>query len=103
MPIMRVSRGKVRPGTWEEFEASYHRAIEQAGASPGLLLRSLSRSAVDPDEGFSMSIWTDEAAVRAYEGSELAKTVNPLLKEYFTGDYRCDHSEIRHWEQLADF
>lgn len=101
MPILRISRGKIRPGTWEQFEATYLKAVHDAGNVPGLLARSLSRNSSDPDEGFSLSLWEDEASVIAYEKSALAKTVNPLLQQFFTGDYRFDHSEVRHWETLT--
>lgn len=98
MPILRISRGKISTGTWDEFEAAYRKAIDAAGSVPGLISRSLSRNYSDFDEGISMSVWEDDAAVKAYEESELAKTVSPLLQPFFTGDYRFDHFEIRYWD-----
>jgi len=40
-------------------------------------------------------------AIKSYEQSELAKIVTPMIQSFFTGDYRCDHCEVRYWDQIA--
>ena len=98
MPILRITRGKIRPGTWDEFEAALHDAIEKLGHVPGLISRSLVRNVSDPNEGYAMSVWDSEEAVDHYEKSELAKSVTPMIQSFFTGDYRSDHCEVRYWD-----
>ena len=42
----------------------------------------------DADAGYTMSLWENEAAMRAYESSDiLQKTILPQLKPFFSGDY----------------
>lgn len=98
MQVLRISRGRVRPGTWDQYEAALQRAVEAAGHVPGLVSRSLVRSVSDPDEGYTISVWESQAAVENYENGDLAKVVNPIVQPFFTGDYRTDHCEVRYWE-----
>ena len=98
MQVLRITRGKIRPGSWDQFEAALHEAINKVGDVPGLISRSLVRNVDDPDEGYAISIWESMDAIRHYEASELAKTVTPMIQSFFTGDYRCDHCEIRYWD-----
>ncbi len=98
MQILRITRGRIQPGTWDEFEAALQQAVESLGHVPGLISRSLARDLKDPDQGYAISVWESLEAVDNYEKSDLAKTVNPMLQSYFTGDYQSDHCEIRYWE-----
>ena len=48
-----------------------------------------------------MSLWADEAAMRAYESSEaLQQTILPHLKPFFSGDYTTTQCEVRFAEQF---
>lgn len=98
MQILRITRGKIQPGTWDQFEAALHNAIEKVGHVPGLVSRSLVRNVDDPNEGYAISVWDNMEAIQNYETSELAKTVTPMIQSFFTGDYRCDHCEVRYWD-----
>lgn len=98
MQILRITRGKIQPGTWDQFEAALHNAIEKVGHVPGLVSRSLVRNVDDPNEGYAISVWDNMEAIQNYETSELAKTVTPKIQSFFTGDYRCDHCEVRYWD-----
>jgi hypothetical protein len=42
----------------------------------------------DPDAGYTMSLWENEAAMRSYENGEILQTtILPRLKPFFSGDY----------------
>lgn len=101
MQILRITRGKIRPGTWDQFEKALHQSVQKVGHVPGLISRSLARDLNDPDQGYSLSVWESLEAAENYEKSELAKIVTPQLQSFFTGDYRSDHCEIRYWETKA--
>jgi heme-degrading monooxygenase HmoA len=54
--------------------------MKKAGRIPGLKGRWLAHAVDDPDAGYTMSLWEDEAAMRAYEhGDILQKTILPQL------------------------
>lgn len=101
MQVLRITRGKIRPGTWDQFEAALREALARVGDVPGLVSRSLVRNMDDPDEGYAISIWENIEAIRHYESSELAKTVTPMIQSFFTGDYRSDHCEVRYWDMVG--
>ena len=101
MNVIRITRGKVLPGTWHQFEAALHSAVEKVGHVPGLLSRSLVRNIEDPNEGYAISVWENMEAIKRYEESELSKIMTPMIQSYFSGDYRCDHCEVRYWDKTA--
>lgn len=98
MPIMRISRGTLKAGSWDDYEKAYRIAVERVGRIPGQLARTLVRDAAYPDKGYAISVWETQDVVDSYVNSELAKTIRPLLEPYFTGDYAFDICDIRFWE-----
>ncbi len=98
MQVLRITRGRIKPGTWDQFEAALHKAIEDAGHIPGFVSRSLVRDIEDQDQGYAISVWENLKALENYEKSDLARTITPMIQSYFTGDYRSDHCEIRYWD-----
>jgi heme-degrading monooxygenase HmoA len=91
--IMRITWGKLRPGTWAEYERAYHATV--AGKRvPGLRGRWLAQDVNDPDGGFSVSVWDSLEAMQAYEQSTVFKQeIQPTLQPFFVGEYtthRCD-------------
>ena len=101
MQIFRITSGKLKPGTWDKFEAAIRKAIDELGPVPGLVSRSLARDVNDGDRGYAISIWENIEALNAYEQSGLRTKVNPLLQEFFTGEYTCNHCEVRYWDMMA--
>ncbi len=98
---VRIIYGKLKPGTWDAYEAAYKEAMDQAGHVPGLVARWLTRDVADPDGGYSISLWRDEAAMQAYEsGDTLKNTILPKLTPYFSGDYTTTHCDMRHRERF---
>ena len=98
MQILRITRGKVQAGTWDQFERALRDVVKEIGSVPGLVSRSLVRDINDPDEGYSLSVWENLKAVEDYEKSALAGIVMPMLNKFFTGDYKVDHCEVRYWD-----
>jgi len=98
---VRIIYGKLKPGTWDAYEAAYKQVMAKAGAIPGLRARWLTRDAEVPDAGYSISLWQDEEAMRAYESSDLLKnTILPKLTPFFLGDYTTNHCEMRFRERF---
>jgi heme-degrading monooxygenase HmoA len=94
--LMRIIHGKLKPGSWDAYEAAYKEAVAQAGEIPGLRARWLMRDVDDPDSGYTLSLWESEAALRRYESSKLLQTTFlPKLQPYFSGDYSIKHCEVR--------
>ena len=91
--IMRITWGKLRAGSWQEFEAAYQATV--AGKDvPGLRGRWLAQDVQDPDGGFAVSLWDSLDAMQAYEQSAvLRQEIQPRLQPFFVGEYttyRCD-------------
>lgn len=65
--------------------------MRQAQRSPGFLAGALAR---DPQGGFwTMTTWTDEAAMRTYRNAGPHMKSMPKLARW------CDEAAIAHWEQ----
>ena len=96
--LLRIIHGELKPGTWAEYEKAYIEVMEGVSVE-GLHGRYLARDLDNPDAGYSVSIWEDEASMRAYEASPLLnEVILPRLKPYFLGRYETHRSEIRHEE-----
>ena len=74
---VRIISGKLRPGTWDAYEAAYKEVMAKSGQVPGLRARWLARDVKDPDAGYWISLWEDEASMRAYEGGDVLKKHDP--------------------------
>ena len=55
--FVRMVWGKLRPGSWNEYESHYKENVIGKANITGLLSRQLLRSTEDPDEGISLSNW----------------------------------------------
>ena len=94
--LTRIIWGKVTPGSWDKFEATYRDVIAKAPRIDGLRGRWLLRDANDPDAGFSISVWENERKMQAYEtGDFIDRVVNPSLRPFFAGDFITHHCEVR--------
>jgi heme-degrading monooxygenase HmoA len=97
--FLRVIAGKLKPGTWEDYERAYVEATQGAGPIEGLCGRWLTRDLDDPDSGTTISLWASEAAMRAYESGDVLKNrIQPKLAPFFTGQYRTSRSAVRRAE-----
>jgi heme-degrading monooxygenase HmoA len=99
--MLRIIHGKLKPGTWDSYERAYKDIMATAGKISGLRGRWLAHASDDPDAGYTMSLWESEAAMRAYESSDiLQKTILPQLKPFFSGDYTTTRCEVRFAEEF---
>ena len=96
--IMRITWGKLRSGSWQEFEQAYHNVV--AGkAVQGLQGRWLAQDCDDPDGGFSVSLWATEADMRAYEqGDVYRQQILPALEPFFAGEFTKYHCDVKYSE-----
>ena len=69
--MLRIIHGKLKPGTWDSYERAYKDVMAKAGKIPGLRGRWLAHASDDADAGYTMSLWENEAAMRAYESSDI--------------------------------
>ena len=93
--FLRIISGKLKPGTWDEFEKTYKEAISDAGTVEGLRGRWLTRDTTDPDSGTTISLWATESAMEAYENSDVLKNkINARLAPYFSGEYRTSKTSV---------
>jgi hypothetical protein len=50
---------------------------------------------------YTISLWENDAAMRAYENGEvLQNTILPRLKSFFSGDYTTTRCEVRFAEEF---
>ena len=93
--FIRMVWGKLRPGSWEEYERHYHeRLASSSGNIKGLKERQLLRGTEDPDEGISVSIWETLDDLRAYETGEFRQNVAREMEHLYRGEYWVKHFEI---------
>jgi heme-degrading monooxygenase HmoA len=92
---MRVTKGRMKPGCWEQYESSYRRYVEGAPPPPGLLGRWLLRCVTDRDLGFSLSLWETIEAMEAYERSDaVRREILPHLAPFLTNDFVAHHCDV---------
>jgi heme-degrading monooxygenase HmoA len=83
---VRISWGRVNPGSWPEYEAAFKEGVEASGQVEGLVGRTLCRDVDDPDTGYSLSWWESAAAMDAYEDSSAVHDeILPRIQPLFTG------------------
>jgi heme-degrading monooxygenase HmoA len=98
----RVAWGKVKPGTWEEYEQLYRDEIlPNTRGVRGLVFRELLRGADDPDEGISLTLWQSREDLDAYEQSEVYNRIVDRARAYYAGEYWVKHFDVRLGEQLG--
>jgi heme-degrading monooxygenase HmoA len=97
----RVAWGKVKPGTWEEYEQVYHDAIvPETRPLKGLVFRELLRGVDDPTEGISLTLWESQEDLEAYERSDLYQTLVDRARAFYVGEFWVKHFEVRLGEQI---
>ena len=93
--FVRMVWGKLRAGSWKEFERHYHERVTVATSRPqGLRERQLIRSTEDPDEGISVSVWETLTDLRDYETSEFRANIAREVEHLYRGEYWVKHFEI---------
>ena len=93
--LLRIVRGKLKPGTWSDFETAYLKAIADAGPVEGLCGRWLVQDVDDPNSGSTISLWTTDDALRAYERGDAMKKIADKLTPFFSGQYDSRVSRVQ--------
>jgi len=95
--IMRITRGKLHPGTWRAFEQAYTDTVVAKGAEvDGLRGRWLVQDDHDPETGYAVSLWDSREAMWVYEQSAFyIQEVLPALKPFVVGEFTTTYGEMR--------
>ena len=94
--FVRMVWGKLRPGTWEQYERHYHeRVVPTSKGLRGLHERQLLRSTEDPDEGISVSMWETMEDMHNYDVSDRRQLLAKELEHLYRGEYSVMHFEVK--------
>lgn len=92
---MRITKGRVKPGCWDSYEAAYQKYIEERPLPDGLLGRFLLRAVTDPELGFSLSLWGSLEAMETYERSDaVRREILPHIASFLTTDFVAHHCDV---------
>lgn len=98
----RVAWGKVKPGTWEDYERVYKEEIVPASRGvKGLRFRELLRGTDDPNEGMSLTLWESREDFEAYEQSATYQGFVDRVRQFYVGEYWIKHFDVRLGEELG--
>ena len=91
-----IAWGKLRLGSWDEFEAFYNERVKPSTTNTkGLRERQLLRSTEDPDEGMSVSMWDTQEDLLNYERSESRSMLAKEAEHLYRGEFWVKHFEVR--------
>jgi heme-degrading monooxygenase HmoA len=97
----RVAWGKVKAGSWDDYERIYREEILPASRGVrGLHFRELMRGTEDPNEGISLTLWESPEDLEAYERGAMYQGFLERVKEFYVGEYWIKHFEVRLGEEL---
>ena len=97
----RVAWGKVKPGTWDEYERIYREEILPASRGVrGLHFRELLRGTDDPNEGISLTLWESREALEEYERGDTYKHFVEKVQQFYIGEYWIKHFDVRLGQEL---
>ncbi|CAI8013891.1 hypothetical protein GBAR_LOCUS8744 [Geodia barretti] len=93
--FLMMAWGKLRLGSWDQYEDYYRSQVEQTTTSvDGLRKRLLLRSTEDPDEGLSLSVWESEEALLRYERSDIRRNMAQEVENLYRGEFWVKHFEV---------
>ena len=94
-PLIMMAWGKLRLGSWDQYEQFYQSQVLQGGESiEGLKERMLLRSTEDPDEGISVSVWDSEEALLSYERSSIRRSMAQEVENLYRGQFWVKHFQV---------
>ena len=100
--VIRVTWGKLRPGSWSDFERTYRDTVlTKAQKVKGLRGRWLAQDAGDKDTGFAVSLWESLADMQAYEQSALYREIMAPLQTFFVGEYKTYRCDVKYTDVAA--
>ena len=99
--VIRITWGRLRAGTWSDFERTYRENVIDGKTVKGLRGRLLVQDSADKDTGFAMSLWDNLADIESYEQSELYKELTALFQPFFVGEYKTHRGEVKHTDMVS--
>ena len=94
-PLIMMAWGKLRLGSWDQYEQFYRDQVLQGGGTVnGLKDRMLLRSTEDPDEGISVSLWDNEEALLRYERSDVRRSMAQEVENLYRGQFWVKHFQV---------
>ena len=94
-PLIMMAWGKLRLGSWDQYEQFYRdQVLQGGGAVDGLRDRMLLRSTEDPDEGISVSLWDNEEALLRYERSDVRRSMAQEVENLYRGQFWVKHFQV---------
>ncbi|MSQ13147.1 MAG: hypothetical protein EXR47_03205 [Dehalococcoidia bacterium] len=96
--ILRLSIGKIKPGTLPDYERAYKANVAKTKRRgvKGLLARWFAEDVGDPNSGIAVSLWDNETNMRAYENSDFFKKEILLpLQPYFVNQFTTTYCQVR--------
>lgn len=92
---MRITMGRTKPGSWDDFEAAYRQHIEDKPVG-GLQARWLVRATSDVNTFFTISLWQTLADMERYERSDaVRRQVLRHIAPHLNGVSSAHHCEVR--------
>lgn len=98
--IVRIGRGHIRPGTWDEYEKAYQRLLVEGDRPRGLRTRLLVRDVDDEHGGYTIATWDDEESLSEWLQSSAFARIQDEMRPFFVGDYQVHTCDVRVHEQL---
>ncbi len=93
--LIMMAWGKLRLGSWDQYEQFYRDQVLQGGGQfEGLSDRLLLRSTEDPDEGISVSVWDSEESLLRYERSEVRRNMAQEVENLYRGQFWIKHFQV---------
>jgi heme-degrading monooxygenase HmoA len=101
--IMRITWGKLHPGTWSAYEQAYNATVVAKSTNiKGLRGRWLAQDVQDPDAGYAVSLWDSLEDMRAYEQSDFFKReIIAPLQPFFIGDFKTNYCEVKRSQEFT--
>lgn len=91
---VRLTEGRVYPGTWADFETAYKVHVETC-AAPGLRMRWLVRSTSDAETFFTVSIWDTLGHMESFERSDaVRRQILKHIARHLCGISSAHHCEV---------
>lgn len=98
---VRITQGRLKPGSWKNYESAYAEAVDAHPDIPGLRGRLLAQDGEGSDSGLTISLWDSLEELEAYEQGPMKEQLLPALRPFFADDYSVTRAEVRHERGLG--
>jgi heme-degrading monooxygenase HmoA len=94
--FIRITWDKLKPSSWNDYEAAYRKVMPQTLDVPGIRARWLIRDLDEADAGYSIAMFETEEEMRAFTGNpEVRAAIKEALDPFHTGEYTTKHCEVK--------